>query len=127
MKRTPLNKYGKTSISKLKRKADQVFSLWIRTRDKGRCFTCGEQKPISKMQNGHFVSRSYNSLRYDELNCHCQCMACNIFKHGAMDTYALHLQDTYGPAVLRYFAKKKLEVHTLKESELENIIIKYKV
>lgn len=127
MRKTRLSKRGKTSISKLKRKADQIFSLWIRTRDKGICFTCGEQKPIKQMQNGHYISRSYNALRYDEQNCHCQCVACNIFKSGAMDAYALHLQDTYGPDILKYFAKRKLEVHQFTRQELEDIITKYTI
>ena len=113
------------SISLLKRRADKVFSVWIRKRDKGICFTCGVQRPIKNMQNGHFVSRSFNSLRYDELNCHCQCPGCNIFKSGAMDVYALHLVDTYGPDILKYFNHKKRTMHSFTIPELEAIIKKY--
>lgn len=125
MRKTPLKKRSKHPISKLKREADRVFSLWIRRRDKGVCFTCGVQKPEGKMQNGHFVSRSYNSLRYDEKNCHCQCPACNIFKGGNMDVYALHLVDTYGPDILKYFAKKKRETKQFTAQELQATITKY--
>lgn len=62
---------------------------------------------------------------FDELNVHPQCVADNIFKHGHMDAYALHLTDTYGPDVLKYFAKKKLEIHPFTRQELEGIIAKY--
>lgn len=114
------------SVSKLKREADRVFSLWIRRRDKYICFTCGAQKTKDTIQNGHYISRSISSLRYDEMNCHAQCVACNIFKHGNMDAYALHLQDTYGPGILKYLAKKKQEIHQFKAGELEAIIAKYR-
>jgi len=79
------------------------------------------------MQNGHFVSRQHNSLRYDEKNCHCQCVGCNMFKSGATDAYALHLTDTYGKEILRYFATKKREMHQFTPKELEEIIEKYSV
>lgn len=41
----------KVSISKLKKKADSVFSQFIRIRDKGKCYTCGLQKHWKEMQN----------------------------------------------------------------------------
>ena len=34
----------KVSIGKLKKKADSVFSQFIRIRDKGKCYTCGLEK-----------------------------------------------------------------------------------
>jgi hypothetical protein len=115
------------SISKLKKQADAVFSLWIRNRDGGRCFTCGVQKPIKEMQNGHYVSRMHSSLRYDERNCNCQCVGCNVFKHGNMDEYTLALTRLYGIGILDDIAHKKREIKQLTRQDLERIIEKYAV
>ena len=110
------------SISKLKKKADNVFSKWIRERDK-RCFTCGS---ISNLQNGHYVSRAINILRYDERNCNAQCVKCNIFNSGAMDTYALRLLSRHGKNILNDLAKDKQKLKSWTRQELEEIITKYK-
>jgi len=113
------------SISVLKKRADAVFSLWVRARDSGVCFTCGVQKPTSQMQNGHYVSRAHNSLRYDERNCHCQCVSCNVFRHGNMDVYALRLQEKYGPTILQDLDREKKKIKQLTKEELHAIINKY--
>lgn len=122
----------KKSISKLRKEADKVFSIWIRLKYADKygmveCFTCGDKTHWTKIQAGHFVSRQYNSLRFDERNVHPQDIKCNIFKSGAMDAYALHLVDTYGVEILTYFAKKKREIHQFKASELEELIAKYSI
>jgi hypothetical protein len=96
----PLLKPKKVSVSKLKKKADLLFSNFIRKRDKGKCFTCGCVKEWKHQQCGHYVSRSCLPLRYDERNCHCQCVGCNIFKKGNMDVYALKLMKKYGEDIL---------------------------
>lgn len=113
------------SISQLKKRADAVFSIWIRNRDSGICFTCGVQKPVAQMQNGHYVSRAHNSLRYDERNCHCQCVSCNVFRHGNMDTYALRLQEKYGPTILQDLDREKKKIKQLTKEELHAIINQY--
>ena len=76
-----------SSISKLKKKADQVFSLFIRNRDKA-CFTCNSRQ---NLQCGHFVSRSHNNTRYDPENSKAQCVRCNIFLNGNYVEYAFRL------------------------------------
>lgn len=38
------------------------------------CYTCGKTMDFKKAQNGHFVPRQYLSVRYDEVNCHAQCL-----------------------------------------------------
>lgn len=108
------------SYGKLKKEADRVFSLWIRARD-GRCVTCGS---TANLQNGHYVSRSWSALRFDEVNCNAQCVGCNVFKKGNMDEYARFLLRRYGPDVLDELAAKK-KTYQLKRKELEQIIQKY--
>lgn len=77
------------------------------------------------MQAGHYVSRQYNSLLFSEFNVHPQCQACNIFKHGHLDAYALHLSDTYGAGILKELGRKKRELKQWKAEELEALIEKY--
>jgi len=91
------------SISQLKKKADSVFSKWIRNRDK-RCYTC--KKGLAE-QCGHYISRSYLYLRYDETNCHGQCVSCNVFKNGNLPVYALRLIDDYGMELLELWEQTK--------------------
>lgn len=118
-----LNK--KLSVLRLKKEADRVFSLWIRARDNHICFTCNRKLDPKQSQNGHYVSRSHNSLRYDERNCHVQCMACNVFKHGAMDVYALKLIAKYGDNILIDLQREKNKVKQWTIKGLQELIERY--
>ena len=124
-KRPPKARKGKESLSYLKKKLDGVFSEYIRQRDKGVCFTCGIIKSWKEQQNGHYVSRSHNSLRYDERNCHCQCLPCNVFKHGNMDVYALKLVEKYGADILKELNNEKRKIKQFSAQELKDLIAKY--
>lgn len=95
------------SISQLKNKADKIFSLWIRARDK-KCFTCGS---TDNLQNGHYIPRNCLELRYDVRNNHAQCVGCNVFKKGNYTVYSLKMMQKYGDNILY---------------ELDEIVKKYK-
>ena len=113
------------SVSKLKKELDRCFSLYIRKRDSGVCFTCGTKNAIKRMQAGHYVSRGHNNLRYDEQNVHCQCLSCNVFRHGNMDVYAIKLQETYGRGILKKLHEKKRVLKQFTPQELESLIEYY--
>jgi hypothetical protein len=49
------------------------------------------------MQAGHFI---HNVLDFDERNIHAQCVACNKFKHGMGQEYAIRIVQKYGPECL---------------------------
>ena len=120
----------KPTVAKLKKKADKVFSEYIRQKyadDNGfvYCFTCGTRKHWKQMQNSHYVSRSFNSLRYSEENCHPACAACNIWKHGNLDEYALRLQEKYGAGILKKLAKEKRKIKQFTVEELQTLIKYY--
>lgn len=102
------------SISVLKKKADKVFSEFIRQRDKGVCFTCGCVKDWKQQQNGHYVSRGCLPLRYREDNCHCQCVACNVFKNGNYTVYSLKMIEKYG-------VEKLKELEQIKKDSMSNV------
>lgn len=99
----------KGTLAWFKKELDRIFSIYIRMRDRGVCFTCGDIKHWKYQQNGHFVSRIHLSLRFDEINCHCQCAGCNIFKSGNMDEYSVRLVRKYGKNVLETLNKRKWE------------------
>jgi len=121
-----LNKYSKRDIPKLKRKAWIVFSLWIRKRDKGICFTCGRRGDLSAMNAGHFIPRSgHNKVFFDEINVNCQCVSCNLWKHGNLHEYSARLIKKHGLEEFNKLVKRGRTIHQFTVQELENIIAKY--
>lgn len=109
------------TISWLKKEADRVFSLFIRNRDK-RCVLCGSDK---QLQNGHFVSRGINILRYDTRNCNTCCAVCNIWKNGNMVEYSAFMRRKHGPDIIETLLKEKQKLHQFTRQELESVISKY--
>lgn len=118
------------SLGKLKKDFDSVFSKYVRQRYSKnglvQCVTCGVWKKIKEMQNGHYVSRTYLSTRFDEKNCHPQCVSCNVFKDGNLDEYSLWLIGTYGEGILEELNKKKWESKKYSRLEYEMFIKIYK-
>lgn len=84
------------SQAQLKKELDKYFSIYIRRRDKGQCYTCPKKDDPKWMRCGHFVPRQYLATRYDEANCHCQCYACNCLYNGQPSAYASRLEKEYG-------------------------------
>lgn len=68
----------------LKAKLDRVFSEYIRLRDTAghtkdgyfRCISCGQIKPYSQADCGHYIGRQHMATRYNEINCNAQCRNC---------------------------------------------------
>ncbi len=60
------------------KKADKIFSIWIRQRDK-KCFFC--LNPAS--QNSHFWGRGISATRYDPKNCDGICGGCHMRHEGS--------------------------------------------
>lgn len=120
------------SISSLKKKADDIFSIFIRRRDQGKCITCGTVKEWKHMQAGHYIPRDCLELRYSEVNCHCQCPGCNIFRKGNYTIYSIRLMELYGPNILYELDEivKKYKEDGLKQYKQDfylSIIDKYKI
>ena len=97
---TKIKKPKVKKTSQLKKELDTIFSRFIRWRDKGQCYTCPKKDDPKYMQNGHFVPRQYLAVRYDEINCHCQCYACNMLYNGQPSRYAQRLREDYGEAII---------------------------
>lgn len=99
----------KTS-AQLKKQLDKIFSEYIRRRDEGQCYTCPKKDEWKKMQNGHFVPRQYLAVRYDEVNCHCQCYACNMLYNGQPSAYAARLEMDYGLGTVAMLEGRRKEI-----------------
>lgn len=107
----------------LKAKLDKVFSEYIRLKNANdigfcRCVTCGKYYHWSKIQNGHYMSRRYMSTRYSEMNCHPQCMPCNVMQHGNIPQYRMWLVKEYGEEKVRQLEATALAL-TVKFSDWE--------
>ncbi len=109
--------------------ADAVFSQFIRLKyadDKGyvACYTCGNKKHYTLMQNGHYIKRGHLYLRWDERNCRPQDADCNEFKSGNMAEYTLRLdKECKGlPDILK---DEMRMVHHVTRDEIRAIISEY--
>lgn len=60
------------------KKADTIFSVWIRQRDK-KCFFCNNPAK----QNSHFWGRGNSATRYDPENCDGVCGGCHMRHEGS--------------------------------------------
>ena len=85
------------------REAQAAFNSFIRKRDeKLPCISCGRFHTGS-YDAGHYRSvGAMSSLRFDETNCHKQCVPCNQFKSGNILEYRLGLIKKIGQAAVDY-------------------------
>ena len=126
----PIAKPKKHTVSWYKKKADEAYSLAVRYRfsyvkDGERvddCITCPTVKPIKQMQNGHFMSRQYNSPRYCDQNTGPQCYGCNVMHQGRQYEFGKALDDLYGAGTAQRMYELSKQPHQFKVEELQEII-----
>jgi hypothetical protein len=53
---------------------NSLFSQYIRKRDGNVCVLCGSKAHLT---NSHLISAQLTIIRWDEINCSCQCSGCN--------------------------------------------------
>ena len=123
----------KASRSTLMRKADDAFSLYIRTRDsqeyEGRafkCISCGRVLPIDQADAGHYVNRSHMSLRFNEDNVNNQCRHCNRFQEGNIQDYRKGLIKKIGESRVELLEAFKNLTNKITNFELEILAKHYK-
>lgn len=132
LKKATAKKQVKPQITKLKKKADKVFSRMVRLRDSvreegewvGKCITCPSKVRAlsSGAQAGHFMSRRYNATRYHPKNVNLQCYQCNVLFYGQQYTYAGELDQKYGKGTAAELSKLAKVSHPFTHEELETII-----
>ncbi len=121
----------KLSRSKLIKKLDKIFSIYIRTRyaknNIAQCFTCGKKDDYKRLQCGHFQSRRFYSTRWNELNCQVQCAGCNVFKYGEQFIFSKNLDIKYGIGTAE---KLYIEAHKIVKystSDIQDLITNYEM
>ena len=102
----------KKTPAQLKKILWKLFSEYVRSKGsqdgENTCFTCGVRKPWKMLHAGHYIRASAGLATYfDEQNVHPQCYACNIWRDGNSDEYALRLQIVYGDKILNELNRRK--------------------
>lgn len=118
------------SRSKLVKKADSIFSTYIRLRDSDKkwyvkCPLCWSKIHWKKAQNMHFITRSCWLYRYDEDNCHAWCMRCNVILNGNYIEYTRYMQNRYGISAIDEMRVNAKKIFKLSTKEIQTIIEKY--
>lgn len=126
----------KLTLSKQKKIADEWFSRYIRYRDGQKfintdtgqeewwcqCITCETWRPLVKMHAGHFQSRRYLIIRWDEFNVNAQCAGCNNFGNGEQYKYAKAIDLKYGGGTAETLAKLAQQTKKFTIEDLQKII-----
>ena len=124
----------KLTLGKLKAKAQKIFNKYIRLRDAKDnyfvCISCGQSKPLTQMQAGHYYAvKGYDSLRYNENNVNGECAGCNCFDQSHLIGYTINLEKKIGKDALQDLHDQAMEYKKgffkWDRFELENIIVTY--
>jgi len=118
------------SVRIAKKKAWDAFSKYIRLRDQNPdgyiyCVTCGDPKPFTATDAGHWLSRGWSATLFEESNVHGQCKPCNGFKGGRPDDMERFIATTYGTEEVERLRSLKLKVLKRSWAEYEEIRTKY--
>ena len=106
--------------------AQQTFNKFIRLRDKDLpCISCGTTNDI-QYHCGHYKpAGGYSYLRFDERNCHKQCVKCNNFLSGNLAEYRIALIKKIGIKEVEKLEQPN-QLKTWTVEELKEIINTYK-
>ena len=114
-------------------KLDKVFSEFIRLRDSKpygftsfRCISCGRVLPFSMADCGHFVKRSNMATRWDEENCHAQCIDCNRFRDGNYEEFRKNLVIKLGSGKVEELIRRGHQTVKFSKSEIDEKTKYYK-
>jgi len=97
----------KISKTKLKNKADILFSLYIRNRDK-MCVRCHRTAPY-QLHCAHIITRANLRLRFDPMNAYCLCSLCHRWWHDSPTESGKWFEETF-PINYDYLLKNKNKI-----------------
>ncbi|WP_424411191.1 recombination protein NinG [Pasteurella sp. PK-2025] len=105
----------------------RVFNKFIRLRDKDKpCISCGRYH-TGKYDAGHYKTVGGNpELRFNEDNCHAQCVPCNQHLHGNIVNYRVGLIERIGIERVEFLERKDHPPLKLTDDEIKKLIIVYK-
>ncbi len=122
-KLTVVKRKKERSISALVKDLDAVMSKYVRLSRANKdgmveCYTCNKFFHYKKIQNGHYVSRFYKAVRWNEDNTRPQCMWCNMFKNGDSANFRERLVEEIGPFAVLALEEARKESRKLDREEL---------
>lgn len=113
----------------------KVFSEYIRLRDADKfgyitCITCGKRhywEGTRQVNAGHFISRRFNSTKYDERNCSAQCVNCNKYNDGKQYEHSIAIDKKFGQGTAQeLYLKSKQFSRALNKFEIDTMTKHYK-
>lgn len=91
-----------------------------------RCISCGQIKPITQADCGHYINRQHMATRFSEINCNAQCRSCNRFDEGNMSGYRAGLVKKYGETKVLMLEMQKNTTRKYSDFEYIALIEHYK-
>lgn len=133
----PTKKQTRKKRRSLEKKLWKIFSKYIRKRDclrttgtenKCICITCGKtiEDNGSDLHWGHFISRKYKAVKFNEHNVHWQCNYCNTYQDGEQYIYWLAVDILYWDWTAEKLKNQKRDIKKYTIEELEDKIKYYK-
>ena len=135
MKRSPIRRGRKgprlPSIKGLEKRADEVFSVYIRTKWTDSlgfvaCYTCGREFHWKNLHCGHWIGRAKRLYRWDERNARPQCNYCNTYLYGNLRIYTMKLEKEIGRETCLEMESRQHEVCKRTREDLLDIIARYR-
>lgn len=112
------------SLSQLKKSADKVFSLYIRAKYPKECYTCRAKGKT--LQCGHFISRGFLAIRWNESNARPQCVGCNIWGRGKPLDFEERLKNELGDEAVEQLKVARKQLIKPNRILYETLIATYK-
>lgn len=105
----------------------KIFNKFIRLRDKDLpCISCGRFH-AGKYDAGHYKTVGGNpELRFNEDNCHAQCVPCNQHLHGNIVNYRIGLIERIGIERVEFLERKDHPPQKLSVDDIKSLIKHYK-
>src|ERR1039458_10438378 len=110
MKKTPLRKKGKQSISLIQRKIWELCKLITRAKYGNTCYTCGRTALSgSNQQTGHMWAKASVGayLKYDLRILRIQCAVCNLFQGGRGADFYKRMVEEIGQSAMLALEKDR--------------------
>ena len=100
-----------------------VFSKFIRQRDKGKCISCGKIKTYEQLQAGHYIPVGGSSVDFwfSEVNVNGECEPCNAWDSFHLIPMRSNLIKKYGRQIVESIERKKQQMLSVKWEESEYV------
>lgn len=105
---------------KLIKQMDALVSQIVIKRD-GRCVICRSKQNLTC---GHYVKRGKIQLRWDLINCNCQCAPCNYRHNQYPEAYTQYMLNHWGVVLLNNICQRSKLTHS--KISMDQLLVKYK-